>query len=207
MLYLATPNTQMVRDGMTENPEDMGVFITPGMGNKVLPDVKWAGDNECFTLGKNFDGEKFVKWLVDKPVENCLFISAPDVVGDPVETLKRSVEWLPAIRNLGFPVAFIGQDGIENLLDSVPWDSFDAWFTGGSTEWKLSEDAAVASREAKRRGKWLHMGRVNSLKRMRYAKSLGYDSVDGTKISFAPDENFPKILRWIKKVNEESTLF
>ena len=38
-------------------------------------------------------------------------------------------------------------------------------------------------------------------------ESLGYDSVDGTKISFAPDENFPKILRWIKKVNEESTLF
>ena len=31
------------------------------------------------------------------------------------------------------------------------------------------------------RGKWVHMGRVNSTRRIRYAASIGCDSVDGTK--------------------------
>ena len=35
--------------------------------------------------------------------------------------------------------------------------------------------------EAKRRRKWVHMGRVNSERRIRYAASIGCDSIDGTK--------------------------
>jgi hypothetical protein len=35
-------------------------------------------------------------------------------------------------------------------------------------------------RDARRRGKWVHMGRVNGLRRLRIALDFGVDSVDGT---------------------------
>jgi hypothetical protein len=33
----------------------------------------------------------------------------------------------------------------------------------------------------KRAGKWVHMGRVNTDRRIRYAAAIGCDSIDGTK--------------------------
>jgi hypothetical protein len=57
----------------------------------------------------------------------------------------------------------------------------DALFIGASTEWKLGPSAEALVAQAKDRGKWVHMGRVNSHRRIRYAASIGCDSVDGTK--------------------------
>jgi hypothetical protein len=41
------------------------------------------------------------------------------------------------------------------------------------------------------------MGRVNSLRRLRYAADIGCDSVDGTYLAFGPDQNLPTLLTWI----------
>jgi hypothetical protein len=65
----------------------------------------------------------------------------------------------------------------------VPWDRISALFLGGSTHFKLGPDGARAAREAKRRGLWLHMGRVNTANRARYAATIGCDSFDGSKFS------------------------
>ena len=176
---------------------ELGAFVTPGGGHRLLPDVPWAGDNECFTLGDRFDGDRFVRWLDRQPHTNCLFVVAPDVVGDAAATLERSTPWFDTIRSMGFPVAFVGQDGVEDMLDDVPWRKFDAWFTGGSTGWKLSEASSVCASEAKTRGKWLHMGRVNSQRRVLIADRQGYDSVDGTYLAFGPDKNLPSLLGWM----------
>jgi len=51
--------------------------------------------------------------------------------------------------------------------------------------------------EAKRRGKWAHMGRVNGRSRLLAAVGAGCDSVDGTYLAFGPDTNLPKLLRWL----------
>jgi hypothetical protein len=40
--------------------------------------------------------------------------------------------------------------------------------------------AAVLIREAKWRGKWVHVGRVNTLRRIAWCKALGVDSIDGS---------------------------
>lgn len=69
-------------------------------------------------------------------------------------------------------------------------------FIGGSTAWKLGPHARRLVADAKRRGKWVHMGRVNSLKRFRYAAAIGCDSCDGTYLRFGPDINLPKVLSW-----------
>lgn len=44
---------------------------------------------------------------------------------------------LPKIRALGVPAALVAQDGLEDMVDRVPWDEFDVLFIGGSTAFKL----------------------------------------------------------------------
>ena len=47
-------------------------------------------------------------------------------------------------------------------------------------------------RAAKRAGKWIHVGRVNSERRIRWAASLGADSIDGTGWAVWRDTNLPR---------------
>lgn len=124
-----------------------------------------------------------------------------DVVGDAQATWTRSEPWLHRIRQLGYPAALVAQDGLEEM--DIEWEAFDVLFIGGSTEWKLGAHARAIVAEAKRRGKRVHMGRVNSLSRLRYAQAIGCDSADGTYITFGPDVNMPKVLGWLRDVNRQ----
>ena len=164
----------------------------------------WCADNGCFS--DRWDEGKWWAFLTDNAdrTSSCLFAVAPDVVGDAAATLEKSAPWLPQIRALGYPVAFVAQDGLEVL--PVPWDDFDALFIGGSTKWKLGHHAREIAAEAKRRGKWVHMGRVNSERRFRYAAAIGCDSADGTYLTFGPDVNLPKLLSWTR-LNDHAALF
>lgn len=116
-------------------------------------------------------------------------------VADAEATLARSAPWLPVIRALGYPAALVAQDGLQDL--TVPWDDFDVLLVGGSTTWKLSPHAARIATEAKRRGKRVHMGRVNSGRRWGIAELFECDSVDGTFLAFGPDVNLGRLLSWM----------
>lgn len=206
MLYLATPSTQRVRDAMANPANNLGLITTPKQGNKHVSGVPWVADNGCYSKGYPGDAKWFA-WLesLTEHAPRCLFAVAPDVVADAVATLKRSAPWLPRIRALGYPAALVAQDGLETL--AVSWDEFDVLFIGGSTEWKLGSHAAHLIAEAKAHGKRVHMGRVNSLERLRGAHLRGCDTADGTYIAFGPDVNLPDVLRWLRTVNTQDTLF
>jgi hypothetical protein len=178
----------------------IGYIDTPAQGNKRPAGVKWCADNGCFS--DRFDEAKWWKFLTDNASDSasCLFAVAPDVVGDAQATLERSLPWLPKIRALGYPAAFVAQDGCETV--GLPWDEFDCLFIGGSTEWKLGPHARAVIAEARHRGKWVHMGRVNSEKRYRYAHALGCDSADGTFLTFGPDKNLPRLKTWLRSVDQ-----
>lgn len=163
---------------------DMPAMLTPRMGQKPPPGQPWAADTGRFNSPHEYSDAKYLAWLARMPVASCLFATAPDVVADAVATLEMSAPMLPRIKSLGYPAALVAQDGLE-LLD-VPWGEFDCLFIGGTTAWKLSEHARDLAAEAKRRGKWLHMGRVNSWKRFSAAAAAGYDSADGTVLRFDP---------------------
>lgn len=164
----------------------------------------FAADNGCFVQADKYSDDGFLTWLDQLDRGACLFATAPDVVGDAVATRKRAYRMLPRIRELGFKAAFVVQDG--ETVDQIRWDEMDAIFVGGSTEWKLSQAAADIVAEAKRKGKWVHMGRVNSYKRMRLAAAIGCDSVDGTMLAFAPDENKARLDNWLRWLNEQPML-
>lgn len=177
----------------------LGFIDTPAQRNIRPSGVTWCADNGCFGKGYPGDTEWFA-WLEDRASDagRCLFAVAPDVVGDAASTLARSLPWLPQIRALGYPAALVAQDELESL--PVPWDEFDVLFIGGSTAWKLGSHSRALTREAKLRDKHVHMGRVNSRKRWRYAEHIGCDSADGTFLTFGPDTNLPKLLSWAQPV-------
>jgi hypothetical protein len=181
------------------------MIATPAQGNVIPPNAAWCADNGCFGDGYPGD-EAFLTWLAERAehAAHCAFVVAPDVVCDAQATLDRSAPMLPRIQAAGYPVALVAQNGLECL--TVPWSTFDALFIGGDTPWKLGPAAHALAGEAKARGKWVHMGRVNSLRRLRYADAIGCDSADGTFLAFGPDVNLPEVLGWLRAV-AEPTLF
>lgn len=194
MQYLANASSPAIREAMRAG--ELGQLVTPTEGRRPLPEVQFAADNSCY--GKNYPGDdKWWRWLDNLPRDRCLFATAPDVVGDAEATLARSAPWLPQIRALGLPAALVAQDGLENL--TIPWDTFDVMFLGATTEWKLSEHAHRITREAKRRKKKVHMGRVNSRLRWGIAEYFGCDTCDGTYLTFAPDQNLTRFRTWTRQ--------
>ena len=144
---------------------------------------KWAMDNDCFAA---WDANRFMKALeYHKGLPECLFVVCPDVVGNAAQTLHRWHIWHSVIREYGYPVAFVAQNGLR--LEDVPFDDMQALFIGGDNSFKLGAFVADVVKEAKRRGCHVHMGRVNSLIRLEYANAIGCDSVDGSKIRFEPE--------------------
>lgn len=188
-----------MRDGL------LGFIATPAQGNKRLFGVQWCADNGKY--GKGWPGaEAWLSWLRRESYDarTCAFATAPDVVGDAAGTLRESHPYFERVRELGYRVALVGQNGLEDM--HVPWDEFDAFFIGGDTEWKLGPAARELALEAKTRSKWVHMGRVNSRKRYLYASSIGCDSVDGTYLTFGPRVNLPKLLGWVQEVRDQGQL-
>ena len=188
---------------------DFGLMLTPTHGDRqrlLSTGIVWAADNGCYSQGDKFVLSEYLAWL-DLHFEGeskCLFATAPDVVGDARATWERSKDVLPMLAELGYPPALVAQDGLEQF--DVHWDSFDALFIGGTTEWKLSQAVRDLITAAKSYGKWVHMGRVNSLGRLRLASAIGCDSADGTTISFNPGRYIPEVRRWLLELSHQSTM-
>jgi hypothetical protein len=181
-------------------------MLTPMMGNKLPDVVTWAADTGCFAKPEKFDPLTYLGWLAryQDAQDRCLFATMPDVVRDAAATLKKVQPWPRILRAMGYKPALVAQDGLEAL--PVPWDDFDVLFIGGSTEWKLGDHATMVIRDAKKRGKWVHAGRVNSLRRLRHCQWQGCDSADGTFVGFGPDKNLPRMKRWLETMERQPML-
>lgn len=206
--------------------ERVGFMLNPDMGNRIPAGATFALDNGVYGAwqrGAPHDVDRWLRWLDRQPREGCLFAIAPDIIGDPWGSWDRSFDWFPRIRAMGFPVAFAAQNGFDLIEDDRwSWDAFDALFLGGGlecyrcdvgwppgtkvcahcagpvTEWKLGSWAEWATSEAKRHGKTVHMGRVNSGRRLRLAASWGVDSVDGTYLARTGPPGLAAVESWLE---------
>lgn len=197
MRLLVSGATKAVRELYPRRPDRLGLLLGPGKAfvrSMLGEGMPLAADNGCFT---GLDGPAFLRLLAElvRLETPPLFVTAPDVVGDCGETLRRFTIWGPLVRELGLRVALVGQDGLAPR--DVPWDEFDAYFVGGSTAWKLSRQSYLLCEEAKARGMHLHMGRVNSFRRIRLAAEWGCDTIDGTGFTWFSDQRIPQAIGWI----------
>lgn len=198
--------------GATGYPRDaaVGHLIVPGQWNRItsldLQPGRVAFDNGCF---KGLDEGAFVRMLErfsglggrtkgngcdGTTPAGVLFAAAPDKVGDAAWTLERWPFWSRLIRGVGFPPAFVAQDGIR--VEDVPWDELGALFIGGYDRFKDGDEARTLIGYAKARGVWVHVGRVNGQRRYNRMKDYGADSIDGSGFSMYPDVNIPKAAEW-----------
>lgn len=158
-----------------------GALYTPRGGGHHMQQahdlgMRWALDNGCF---KYYVPDEIIGMMQKfRDVPGCLFMVVPDVVGSHDETIIMFRAWLGTVQSFSYPIAFVLQNGAT--VDNVPYDSCDALFIGGDNEFKYSDECREIVQEGKRRGKWIHCGRVNSIRRIRYMKSIGCDSFDGT---------------------------
>jgi hypothetical protein len=201
---------RVVRTHDTEVP--LGLMVTPATGHyRHATRYPLVGiDNGCFTAAgrRRFTPDGYLALIEDcakRWGDYCTFATAPDVVGDWQATLRASLPFLPRIRQAAAAAdvygiaAIVLQDGAT--VETVPWGEIDAVFVGGSTEWKVGTDAAAICREARRRGLHVHMGRVNSLKRLNTAYDFCCDTADGTCLRFEqPEAGVEKVLEWLRAI-------
>lgn len=202
-IYLTGVSTEITR---ASDNDGLGLLVTPASGVwRQIEHYRYYGaDNGLYNEnhpvhGFDFDEDAWLTWVDGLPRDGCLFVTLPDVlnwhvdeagkpycIGDYEATLARSAQYADQVRAMGFPVAIVAQDGLTSL-DQIPFE-VDAVFIGGSDAYKLGADAAQLVAEVKARGMWTHMGRVNSMKRMRIAQGFGCDSADGTFLKFGNRE-------------------
>jgi hypothetical protein len=164
----------------------------------------WAADNGCFS--SSWDPDRWVDWLCRmRPLGHPIFAVVPDVVADAQATRLLFHDWAPIVTDLGYQPAYVAQNGAT--VAAIPWSDITCVFIGGDTEWKLGHQAEAVTRHAKQLGIWVHMGRVNSLRRMRIAESWGVDSCDGTFLKFGPDLNTKRLLAMLNAVHTQPSLF
>ena len=169
-----------VRDGQDPAVQDrLGRLLHPLDTSRVQDSLDaglpLAADNRAFV---GFEADRFRAMLDKVAGLPLLFATAPDVVGDAAATDALWEEWAPVVLAAGLTPAYVAQDGYRGLPPEA-----GALFVGGSTEFKLGPDGERAVRDAKRRGLWVHVGRVNTMRRLSYCKVIGADSVDGTQWS------------------------
>lgn len=207
-IYMTPPCSAEIRDLMRTG--ELGMIATPAQGNRIDPGYRfWIADNGVFT-GKYPGDDAYLDWLLSllPYADSCMFATAPDYVSSHPKTWARSATMLTRIRELGFPVAYVAQDGMEADHSCWIWDEWDAIFIGGTDAWKLGPDAAAIARAAHDMGKWVHVGRVNSGKRFEYADiEMWADSVDGTLLTNGPDKRLPDVTSWIRRAATQELLF
>ena len=174
------------------HPGPNGEDVHPRLGRLLQPrhtssveltaqaGIPWACDNDCF---QGLDERKYVNML-DRVsgLPGCLFVTVPDVVGDNDATLELFEQWAPELERRELPLALVAQDGLTHaqLRERAP--RLSALFIGGSTEWKLSDEAAELARLADELGLFVHWGRVNTRKRFDHIVATGAaHSFDGSK--------------------------
>lgn len=181
---------------------DFGILATPhtrGVPNGIRAGMEWAADNGAYT--NKFNPNKFFSWLnrFNDYKNTCLFIVCPDVVGDAKATLKLFDEYIDKF--VGWPVAFVAQDGQEHL-DFPDTNKWQTLFIGGSTEWKMSRGAINCIKRVQKLGKHIHIGRVNYIRRYQYFANLSGANdftCDGTRLRY---ERTKTISEWKSYMNE-----
>lgn len=200
MLLVSGATTTMER---LRGEPGLGRFVTPASRNSadVVAGWSWAADNGAFG---GFDEDAFLA-MIDRfqaHKASCLFAVAPDCVGDAAATDRLWRQWGAWLRWDGWPAAYVAQNGATEA--SIPWDEFETLFIGGDTPFKLASRPLMEA--AKERGKWVHVGRVNSLRRLRWAHEAGADSVDGTQFSMYPDTYIERALRFMEGLAAQGPL-
>ncbi len=145
---------------------------------------RFALDNgawSAYTQGKPFDVRAF-EVALRKLGHAADWSVLPDIVAGGMPSLELSLSWMRRVLDES-PVALLAvQDGIEPCDVRSFLGPRVGIFVGGSTAWKLKtlDDWGRLGRDV---GCWVHVGRVNTARRIHHCGVAGVTSFDGTSAS------------------------
>ncbi len=142
--------------------------------------MRWACDNGAwgaFQRGEDFPVDRFQRMRA-KWAEGADWIVLPDIVAGGLRSLDFSLSWkpritVPRLRLIAVQDGMSPQDVAPHLGDNC------GIFVGGSTEWKL-ETMRTWGELSRSLGVYLHVARVNTVKRIVRCQDVGAHSFDGT---------------------------
>lgn len=172
--------------------EGWGVLVTP-FGDQDPQGLPYIIDNGAWRAFQRFLAGQQADKLLDVPLflgllrrmgGGALAVILPDIVGEGAASLALSAQYEAQVRFLVGPrpvLLLAVQDGMENMLDQV--EAFMqrgcGIFVGGTTAWKEAT-LPVWAAIARKYGCWLHVGRVNTARRIALCAAAGATSFDGT---------------------------
>lgn len=203
MMMCATPNG-LANYFAGKYPKRIGLMVSPRSTWQNYWWIPWALDNGAYT---GFDEEKFKLYLMKAQLCRSnppLWVAVPDVVADPEKTMEMWHDWVDVVWDCGFRPAFVAQDGMEP--QDIP-NNAECVFVGGTTDWKLRN-----AHRFKGVSPWLHIGRVNTLVRLKWCEEIEADSADGTGWFRAGYDNpeakqLQDLVRWFEGSDEQQILF
>jgi hypothetical protein len=166
--------------------------------------MRYALDNGAWSAhlqGKTFDEKAFLSAL--EAVDDPDWAVVPDIVAGGESSYYFSLEWIARIKPVPCPLLFAVQDGMtaELIEPHVTSGEVAGVFVGGSTEWKLASLEMWGELKAAT-GCYLHVGRVNTLQRIKMCHLVKADSFDGTSVS-----RFSKNIYHLDRGRRQRTLF
>jgi hypothetical protein len=178
------------------------LILSPA-GTLTTQSMKYGLDNgawSAFQQGRPFNDLAFMR-AVEKVGEGADWIVLPDIVAGGMRSLDLSLAWMDRLRGLPTPLLIAVQNGME--LDDVRRHLSPSIgiFIGGDTAWK--ESTAIAwGQLARRRNCYLHVGRVNTARRIAICAAAGANSYDGSSVT-----RFAKTLPPLDKATRQPDLF
>lgn len=177
LVMVANNSGKEARRLAAAHPGRVGHLYGPGGWRGPFAEFPYALDNGAFPAwraGRELDAAAF-RALCEKAAAADIaprWVAVPDVVCDRDRTLASWGQWAPELREFGWPLAFVVQNGMTPA--DVPSDAAVV-FVGGDTKWKR-ETTADWCRHFPR----VHVGRVNTERWLwRYARA-GAESCDGS---------------------------
>jgi hypothetical protein len=145
---------------------------------------QYALDNgawSAFTQGRPFD-ERAFDIALRKMGGGSDWTVIPDIVAGGSASLDLSLRWMRRVLD-GSPRGMIAVQNGMSIEDVRPFVGHRVGiFIGGDTAWKLATLPAWAAL-GRETGAWVHVGRVNSARRISACVVAGATSFDGTSVS------------------------
>lgn len=206
ILIPSKPAQIIAYTGESAYKEHFGFLASPT--HAITPDeaiktgVSWAMDNGAFIHKTPLEFLAMLKRYQRYAVKPD-WVVALDVPGNAEKTLELFPAWNQIIKAYGYPVALVAQNGMRP--EQVNWDEIVCLFVGGTDKWRFGPECMALVREAKRRGKITHLGRVNTQSRIKAAYLAGFDTVDGSSYATHKQEKSHmavNTLRWLNNQME-----
>jgi hypothetical protein len=177
-------------------PGKLGHLFSPGYQKGPHEFMPYALDNGAYARGDNWDEagwKRMLDWakLSGQPPR---WIIVPDVVGNRDGTLDKWWKYAPVAERYGWPLAFAVQNGMT--LKDVPSDA-SVVFVGGTLDWKWKTLEMWCERFPR-----VHVGRVNSYKRLWQCHDSGAESCDGTGWMRGDQVQYRGLLAYLEESTE-----